>query len=92
MTLPETFRDARVLVVSPMSGGSLPISSHVVEALEELGVTVRHADMSFLVPPSAWESAASDASISSTFARAAASPPSLVNTASACSLRRDSTR
>lgn len=54
----ERFRDAHVLVVSPVAGGSLPISRHVTEALEELGASVVHADLSFLDAPAPFTASA----------------------------------
>lgn len=50
MTDSMNTRDFRVLVVSPIDGGSYPIARHVFEAFEEL-VDVRFADFSTLLQP-----------------------------------------
>jgi spore maturation protein CgeB len=47
-------RAARAMVVSPVEGGSLPISRHVYEALCSLGLDVFFADLSFLAAGSPW--------------------------------------
>ena len=52
-------RNARVLVVSPIDGGSLPISRHVAEAFEELGAEVRFLDFAWLAAPPSWQATAS---------------------------------
>jgi len=54
---PDTFRDAKVVVVSPVAGGSFSVSRHVVDAFDELGADVTDLDMSWLVPPDTWYSA-----------------------------------
>ena len=56
------YRDARVLVVSPVDGGSLGLARYSAEAFTALGVETRYADFSWLAPNRFWERAASDPS------------------------------
>lgn len=48
----ESFDDIRVLVVSPIDGGSLAISQHAAAGFEELGVPTKLVDLSWMTGPS----------------------------------------
>jgi len=57
------FRDARVLVVPPLSGGSLSISRYASEGFAEIGASVRYVDLSWLTPPTDCRESASDPAV-----------------------------